>query len=54
LFIGFLKMADKAAAHLTMPMKHPWERTHEVIALICEYLKLQLYARTGRAFDPNC
>jgi hypothetical protein len=31
LFIGFLKMADKAAAHFTMPMTHDWSKTHEVI-----------------------
>jgi hypothetical protein len=28
LFTGFLKMADKGAAHLTMPMQHPVDQTH--------------------------
>jgi hypothetical protein len=43
LFIGFLKMADKGAAHLTMPMKHPWKETHVAISRICRYLKVYLY-----------
>ena len=48
LFIGFLKMADKGAAHLTLPYKHPWERTHEAIERIMYYLKINLYEATNR------
>ena len=48
LFIGFLKMADKGAAHLTIPMKHPWENTHAAVSRICYYLKTHLYAPAGR------
>ena len=48
LFIGFLKMADKGAAHLTLPYKHPWERTHEAIERIMYYLKVNLYEATNR------
>ncbi len=34
LLAGFIKMADKAAAHMTVPEKRPWERTHEAMAEI--------------------
>jgi hypothetical protein len=48
LFRGFLKMADKAAAHLTTPMEHPWPKTHEAITRICHHLKANLYDHTAR------
>lgn len=48
LFAGFLKMADKGAAHLTMPMKHPVDRTHGAIERILHYVRLNLYRHTGR------
>jgi hypothetical protein len=51
LFTGFLKMADKGAAHLTMPMRHPVEYTHIAIVRICELVKAQLYDATGRTFE---
>jgi hypothetical protein len=51
LLIGFLKMADKGAAHLTMPMRHPVEDTHIAIARICELVKAHLYDATRRTFD---
>jgi len=51
LFTGFLKMADKGAAHLTMPMQHPVEYTHIAIVGICELVKAQLYDATGRTFE---
>jgi hypothetical protein len=34
LFLNFLIMADKAAAHFTTPRNHDWNMTHEVIELI--------------------
>lgn len=43
LFTGFLKMADKAAAHFTLPMRHPWEEAHEAIERIQHYLRIHLY-----------
>lgn len=51
LFIGFLKMADKGAAHLTLPMNHPWQRTHEAIDRILHYLRANLYTPTGHVMD---
>lgn len=51
LFIGFLKMADKAAAHFTMPMYHDWSKTHDVILRIHHYLKVNVYGHTGRRFQ---
>jgi len=51
LFVGFLKMADKAAAHLTMPAKHPWEDAHVAITLICRYLKVHLYYPAGQILE---
>jgi len=49
LILNFLKMADQAAAHFTVPIKHKWERSHEVILLVYELLKVNLYDRVGRA-----
>jgi lipopolysaccharide biosynthesis glycosyltransferase len=51
LFVGFLKMADKGAAHLTTPMKHSWEETHTAISRICHYLKVQLYGPVGKTLE---
>jgi len=51
LFNGFLKMADKGAAHLTMPMQHPLEQTHIAVVRICELVKAHLYDATGRTFE---
>ena len=48
LFCGFLKMADKAAAHLTTPAEHPWQHTHKAIARICHHVKTNLYDQTHR------
>jgi hypothetical protein len=50
LFAPFIKMADKAAAHFTMPMAHDVSKTHEVILRIHHYLKVDLYDYTGRLF----
>jgi hypothetical protein len=50
LLTGFLKMVDKGAAHLTEPMKHPVDKTHEAISRVCELLKVHLYDATGRKF----
>ncbi len=50
LFVGFLKMADKGAAHLTLPMKHPWDKTHEAILRIQHYVRTNLYQATGRSW----
>jgi hypothetical protein len=51
LLTGFLKMADKGAAHLTLPMQHPVDQTHIAIARICELIKEHLYDATGRTFE---
>jgi len=51
LLTGFLRMADKGAAHLTMPMAHPVEQTHIAIVRICELVKAQQYDTTGRNFE---
>ncbi len=53
LLTGFLKMADKGAAHLTLPMPHPVEQTHIAIIRICELVKAHLYDATGRAFEVS-
>jgi len=53
LFVGFLKMVDKGAAHLTLPMKHPWESTHDAIDLIVAYLKEYVYKPTGNTFTEQ-
>jgi hypothetical protein len=52
LFSGFLRMADKAAAHFTTPIDHPWERSHEAIVRIYDYAKLHVYNATGRSVLP--
>ena len=36
LLTGFLKTADKGAAHLTLPMPHHVDQTHIAIVRICE------------------
>ncbi len=51
LFIGFLKMADKGAAHLTVPMTQPWEETHVAISRICRYLQIHLYDPAGETLE---
>ncbi len=51
LLTGFLKMADKGAAHLTLPMPHPVDLTHIAIVRICELIKAHLYDATGRNFE---
>ncbi|HEY6332898.1 MAG TPA: hypothetical protein VI756_26470 [Blastocatellia bacterium] len=50
LFLRFLVMADKAAAHFTLPMSHDWTKTHEVVLQIHHYLAVNLYEYTGRPF----
>lgn len=50
LLIGFHRMVDKGAAHLTIPMSHPVSDTHTAIHLILELVKSNLYDRTGRPF----
>lgn len=49
IFARFLKMADKACAHLTTPDQHPWPETHEAIRRVCRYLKTHLYDESGRS-----
>lgn len=44
-------MADKGAAHLTTPMKHPWEETHIAISRICYYLRVHLYDAAGKTLE---
>lgn len=51
LLTGFLKMADKGAAHLTLPMPHPVDQTHNAIVRICELVKAHLYDATDRIFE---
>jgi hypothetical protein len=48
LFTGFLKMADKAAAHFSRPERRPWEDAHEAIERIVHYLGIHLYAASHR------
>ncbi|MBI5083065.1 MAG: hypothetical protein HZB13_00480 [Acidobacteria bacterium] len=48
LLVGFLEMANKAAAHFTLPTDHDWERTHEAIIRIHHYLRHSLYGHAGR------
>jgi len=45
----FLQMADKGAAHLTMPVNHPWDKTHTAIDLIHDLIKEYIYKPTGRS-----
>lgn len=52
LFEAFLKMADKAAAHFTIPIHHPWWRSHEAILRIYDYARRHLYEATGRPVLP--
>jgi hypothetical protein len=50
LLLGFIIMADKAAAHFTLRKTHKWERTPEAIEWIYRHLKVNLYdaaQRTG-------
>ena len=51
LFLNFLNMADKAAAHFTIPINHEWTKTHDVILRIHHYLKVNLYEHTRRPFQ---
>jgi hypothetical protein len=48
LFHDFLKMADKAAAHFTVPIIHDWSTTHDVVLRVHHHLKICLYDHTGR------
>jgi len=48
LLLGFLKMVDKGAAHLTLPMKHQWEKTHEAIDFILDLLQKHLYDKVNK------
>jgi len=48
LFLGFLRMADEGAAHLTVPHDHQVQETHVAITRICEYVKKYLYDSTNR------
>lgn len=52
LFRGFLRMADKAAAHFTLPFAHPWERSHEAIFRIHHHLNAHLYGPAGKVIVP--
>jgi hypothetical protein len=51
LFLNFLKMADQAAAHFTIPITHDWTVTHDVILRVHEYLKMNLYEPTNRKIE---
>ena len=48
LIVGFLKMADKGAAHLTMPYNHPVNETYKAIELIIKLIKEHIYIPVGR------
>jgi hypothetical protein len=48
LFLDFLRMADKAAAHFTVPITQDWSRTHDVVLGVHHHLKLCLYDHTSR------
>lgn len=50
-FLNFLVMADKGAAHLTMPRVHNWENTHVVIDKIVNFIKTNIYKPAGRKFE---
>ena len=39
LIAGFIKMAHKAGAHMTIPEERPWDKTHEAIQEIEGLLK---------------
>jgi hypothetical protein len=53
LFRGFLRMADKAAAHFTRPIEHDWTKSHEVIIRIYERLRAHVYQPTGRSLPVS-
>ncbi|MBI2930274.1 MAG: hypothetical protein HYY16_01365 [Planctomycetes bacterium] len=42
LLVGFIRMAHKAGAHMTIPDKRPWERTHEAFQEIERLLAVSL------------
>ena len=48
LLFDFLRMADKAAAHFTIPIQHDCSKTHDVVRIIHGYLQTHLYAQAGR------
>ena len=50
LFVRFLCMADKAAAHLTIPRDHTTAliERHDAVDRIVDYLKMHLYDVAGR------
>jgi hypothetical protein len=50
-FFSFLIMADKGAAHLTLPRQHSWENTHVVIDKIVSYVKSHIYLPANRIFE---
>jgi hypothetical protein len=52
LFRVFIRMADKAAAHFTLPFDHPWERSHEAILRIYQHVNANLYEPAGRIIVP--
>ena len=52
LFRVFIRMADKAAAHFTLPFDHPWERSHEAILRIYQLVSANLYEPAGRFIVP--
>jgi hypothetical protein len=52
MLFDFVKMADKASAHFTIPIPHDWTKTHDVILLIHHYVKLHLYDPTGNTILP--
>lgn len=52
-FLDFLIMADKAAAHFTLPLPHDWSRTDEVILRIHHFLAINLYGHTSRQFPDG-
>ncbi len=51
LFIGFLTMVDKAAAHFTLPSPHDWTKTDDAILRIHHYLRINLYHLTKRPVE---
>ena len=48
MFLHFIVMSNKAAAHLTTPGKHDPDKTHPAILKI-HYLKVNLYDVTKRS-----
>ena len=48
LFLHFIIMANKAAAHLTMPGNYDLDQVHPAIHRIHYYLKTNLYDPSGR------